>query len=363
MQPLAPTRIRRESDVLRALDATLRERLPDGWEMSLDPGERIGRNIADAVLTITAPDGTLGAAVVEAKMRLDGRDLDRVLTQARMLTVDLPADGPERGPPLIAARFLSRRARDELASRGVNYADTTGNIRIVLARPGLYISDSGADRDPAPERRGLQSLTGAAAARVVRALFDAKPPVKVRELAERSGTSSGTISRVFELLERDAVVERGAGGTIVGVDRTRLVERWSEDYSFTESNLTSLFLEPRGIERLLARLQDAPFRYAVTGSLAARLVAEFADAKLAMVYVDDIDRAAAELGLVPVESGGNVLLAEPFDPVVFENTWERDGVKYAALGQVAADLLSSPGRGPAEGEELLRNITEGNRDG
>ena len=363
MQPLTPTRIRRESDVLRALDAAFRERLPEGWEMSMAPGERVGPNIADAVLTVTAPDGSRGVVAVEAKMRVDGRDVQGVLDQARMLTVDLPADGPERGPPLVAGRFLSRRVRDELARRGVNYADTTGNIRIVLARPGLYISDSGADRDPAPERRGLQSLTGVAAARVVRALFDAEPPVKVRELAERSGTSSGTISRVVELLEREAVVERGDGGTIVGVDRTRLIERWTEDYSFTESNATTLFLEPRGIERLLSRLRDAPFRYAVTGSLAARLVAEFADTKLAMAYVDDIDRAATELGLVTVESGGNVLLAEPFNPVVFENTWARDGITYAALGQVAADLLTAPGRGPAEGEELLRAIAAGKDNG
>ena len=288
---------------------------------------------------------------VEAKMRVDGRDLQGVLDEARMLTVDLPADGPERGPPLVAGRFLSRRVRDELARRGVNYADTTGNIRIVLARPGLYISDSGADRDPAPERRGLQSLTGVAAARVVRALFDADPPVKVRELAERSGTSSGTVSRVFELLEREAIVERGDGGTIVGVDRTRLIERWTDDYSFTESNTMSLFLEPRGIERLLSRLPDAPFRYAVTGSLAARLVAEFADTKLAMVYVDDIDKAATELGLVTVESGGNVLLAEPLDPIVFENT----GNATASPTQRLARSQPTCSRPPVAGRRRARN--------
>lgn len=361
--PPLPTQISRESDVLRALDTAIRERLPDGWDMSLAAGQRVGRSIADAVLTVTAPDGTRGAAAVEARLRVDGRDLDKVLAQARMLTVDLPADGPERGPPIVAARFLSRRIRDELATRGVNYADASGNIRIALARPGLYISDSGADRDPVPDRRRLRSLAGDAAARVVIALFDVDPPVKVRELAERSGTSLGTISRVFELLEREAVVERGEGGTIVSVDRARLIERWTEDYSFTQSNTTSLFLEPRNIERLLKRLRAAPFRYAVTGSLAARQIAEFAEAKLAMVYVDDIDRAAADLGLVPVEGGGNVLLAEPSDRSVFENTWERDGISYAAVAQVAADLLTAPGRGPAEGEELLRVAAAGKRDG
>ena len=34
-------------------------------------------------------------------------------------------------------------------------------------------------------------------------------------------------------------------------------------------------------------------------------------------------------------------------------TWQRDGLTYAAPAQVAADLLTSPGRGPAEGEALI----------
>jgi hypothetical protein len=38
---------------------------------------------------------------------------------------------------------------------------------------------------------------------------------------------------------------------------------------------------------------------------------------------------------------------------VFERTSQRDGLSYAAPAQVAADLLTSPGRGPQEGEELI----------
>ena len=43
----------------------------------------------------------------------------------------------------------------------------------------------------------------------------------------------------------------------------------------------------------------------------------------------------------------------PLDSVALERTWEADGVTLAALSQVAADLLTSPGRGPAEAEQLL----------
>ena len=45
--------------------------------------------------------------------------------------------------------------------------------------------------------------------------------------------------------------------------------------------------------------------------------------------------------------------------VVYDRADSCEGVVYAALTQVAADLLTSPGRGPAEGEELLRWM-EGN---
>jgi len=58
-------------------------------------------------------------------------------------------------------------------------------------------------------------------------------------------------------------------------------------------------------------------------------------------------------GLRPADAGANVMLLRPFDPVVFARTWAEEGVSFAALSQVAADLLSSPGRGPAEGEELI----------
>jgi len=75
--------------------------------------------------------------------------------------------------------------------------------------------------------------------------------------------------------------------------------------------------------------------------------------RLTAIYVDNPKRAADQLGLRPAERGGNVLLAEPFDPVVFERTTETDHLAYAALPQVAADLLTSPGRGPSEAEELL----------
>lgn len=64
--------------------------------------------------------------------------------------------------------------------------------------------------------------------------------------------------------------------------------------------------------------------------------------------------SCSKSGLRRPEAGANVLLVEPFDSVVFDPTWDRNSITYATLTQVAADLLTSPGRGPAEAEELIR---------
>lgn len=120
-----------------------------------------------------------------------------------------------------------------------------------------------------------------------------------------------------------------------------------------ERATTTSWLDPRGLPAFLAKLPSASTRYAVTGSQAAARKAPVAAARSASVYVDDPAETAAALGLRPADAGANVLLLAPIDDLVFEDLWTDAGVRYAALPQVAADLLSGPGRGPAEAEALL----------
>ena len=53
------------------------------------------------------------------------------------------------------------------------------------------------------------------------------------------------------------------------------------------------------------------------------------------------------------KAGANVILAEPHDPVVFERTIMRDELRVVSPSQLAADLLTGPGREPSQGNELL----------
>ena len=65
------------------------------------------------------------------------------------------------------------------------------------------------------------------------------------------------------------------------------------------------------------------------------------------------------LNLRAADSGANVILLAPFDPVVFDRTWTDRSTIFVAPSQAAVDLLTSPGRGPAEAEAVLERMASG----
>ena len=324
----------------------IRLRLPTGWRATsrrrADPG-------ANWILDVSAPDESSGAFFVEEKRNLDPRDVP--------VAVLRPQKGAQGRPLLLVAPFLSPRTRELLRDAGASYVDATGNIRLVLERPGLFIEARGSDKDPKSEPRPLRSLKGRAAGRVVRALCDLDPPYGVRELAEKASTSLGSVARVVGLLDREALVERDEAGRIERVRRPELIRRWTQDYGLQRSNQVMSCLAPRGLTAVLAGLRQRD-GYSITGSLAASRRLASAPPRLATLYVEDLEGLARALDVRPTDAGANILLLRPYDPVVFERTWSKDGLVFAALSQVAADLLTSPGRGPSEGEELLRWMGE-----
>lgn len=330
----------RQADIEAALVAPARRCVPKSWEVLYESGDT--REVGGR-FTVVASDGSRAEFVVEAKRVIEARNVELAVRQARQ--------GGEN--VLLYANYLSPRTRERIAELGANYADATGNLRIVAERPALFVQAVGADRDPSPTERKLASLKGPAAGRVVRALCDFRPPYGVRELAARCATPQSTVARVLELLDREALVERNPRGPITATDVPGIVRRWVADYSLISSNTATNWLAPRGLPALVERLRGTSRRYAVTASLAAARMASVAPPRLAVVYVERADQAAKEFELHETESGANVLLVEPFAEVVFERTLLRNGLNLASPSQVAADLLTSPGRGPAEAEALL----------
>jgi len=325
--------------------------LPTGWRIQRLPSWHPGGDDVDVQLAVQAPSGAGTAIAVQVKSRVEPRDIPRIVEQLRGYNPDIPH--------MVTAPFLSPRTRELLRRRGVGYADMTGNIWLAVDTPAIFISDRGADSNPWREGgQSLRSLKGSTAGRVVRALCDYRPPYGVRHLADRSCTPVASVSRVVTLLDREVLVTRDSHGGVAGVDWPALIHRWTQDYSLTGSNRIYRFVEPRGGAVLLDKLVTTKHRYAITGTLAAEEKAPFAPARLSVFYAENGLETARELDLRAADAGANVLVAEPFDEVVFERTWEANDRVYAALSQVAADLLTSPGRGPVEGVELLRWMRE-----
>jgi len=332
--------------LLRGARTLIERRLPPGWAVELL------RATPPTGLTLRGPDGREAEVPVVVRTGLEPRDVPSLVARATL-------------PLIVVSPYLGPRARQLLALAGASYADSTGNLRLVVGTPAIFIEGSGSGRDPDRAPRPLHSLRGPAAGRVVRALCEFQQPFGVRSLASAAATPLGTVSRVVSFLEAEAMLTRDEHKQIVSVDWAALLTRWAEDYGVTTSNVLRPYLEPRGLNALWPKLTTLP-RYAATGSSVGTSVAP---TRLAMLYVDDPDAAARTLELTATEAGANVWLLAPYDDVVFDRMRRRripsgdSSVDLAtvSLPQAVVDLLTSPGRGPEEALALVEQM-RGNVD-
>jgi hypothetical protein len=334
-----------ERDLVEFATTELAGLLPEGWSLLEEPRPPE----ADGKISISAPDGRSGSLLIEAKSLMNPRDVLFALDQMVRF-----GEGMDRY--LMVARYLSPRARDLLEGSGVSYADSTGNVWLSLGSPGLLIRTQGEDRDPyrAPER-GISSLKGGPASRVVRALADCRPPWTMRDLAEVAGTSLASTSRTIDFLDREALVTRNDLGSIIEVDWQGALSRWAADYELLKNRgrVTNL-VAPRGLETALTKLRGWRSPYALTGSHAAQPWAPYADPRLGLIYTRDTAELQDRLGASPAQATPNMIAIEPKDDLPFMRTVERNGLRLVAPSQAVVDLLVGPGRNPSEGAELLR---------
>ncbi len=329
----------------------LRQRLPTAWSIERSqrqPAEDAGR--AGAVIKVQAPN-VYATLTVEAKRSVAPRDVEALLGRVGR---QLRALAPHVGI-LVVAPWLSARTRELLSDEDMNYLDQTGNASIRLENPAVFIRTEGSTRDPAPGPRAKANVRGPKAARLIRALVDVCPPYGVRELAAAAGVAPGYVSRLLDALDHEALIARSRRGRVEETDVSRLLRRWADTYDVFKANSVSAFIAPTRAPGAMAALADAraSAQTAITGSFAAVRFAPVAAPTLLAVYSDNPDRLARELDLLPADHGANVVLLSPFDPVVWERTQEREGVRYVAASQAAVDCLTGTGRMPAEGEALV----------
>lgn len=356
-----------DDSVATQAQAWLEQAIPPGWKIETEKLQEASKKLgqADALLRISNGISEQAKFVVKIKKQFVSRDIATVLEQLKRVQAQI-----DNAAPMIIARYISESVQKSLRNLGVSYADATGNLQIIYPKTSTYIRDVGAKSDPwRGPGRPRNSLRGAPATRVLQSLIEVKPPFSIPHIIKLAKSSSGVTYRVIEYLESEkllTLVQNTKGPKpkqeVESILWREIIERWSQDYEFQSSNDVQSFIEPRGMETLLKKLKSIGNNsYAITGSLSANIYSPYANPKLAMIYAKDVEDLAATLRITPVSTGANVLLAVTDHESIFENIKVRNGLTYVSTVQTAMDLLTSPGRGPSEGEELL-NWMESNQN-
>lgn len=354
--PGSSTKDLQARELLDAAFDAVETALPNGWldrsesefAQSLD---RMGARNIDATLTIKVPNGEFVRYVIALlpNRSLKRRDLASPIAKIESFAM---ATGMQ---PMLVAWYLSPPVRDQLEAQGFSYADATGNLWLTAEQPALAVRNRGADRDP---RRGpgriRGSLKGEPAARVVRALVDARPPITVPQLIELSEASVSAAYRIVEFLQEEGLIERDTRQPIKRIEWASILRRWILDYAQEQPSFARGYLQPHGVMAAIDELRgvDAD-AYVLTGSFAANRYLGGDSTRLLTIYSDAPNALAARIGAEPSEQGANVMIYSRGLSWAKINSKALDSLRYAAPSQVAADMAIGPGREPNESEGLI----------
>lgn len=345
MQPGQET----EAQLLNSAIEVLSRRLPPDWVVEK---ASIGGDPEPRDLIIKAPNAASQALVlVEARPDVSARDV-QVLMGGPWKRWRRQAGNQ---PILLIAPYIGPRVRELLTEESVSYLDLTGNVRISLNYPGVFIELQGTQRDPSRAKPRV-GLRGAKVGAVVRVLADAAPPYTGAEIARTANVNEGYLSRVLEKLSDEGLIERESFGPVTGVDWPAMLRRRAQTLDLFRIAGTYRYVARQGARALLENLKDSGSDPppTITGSFAAARLAPVAAPTLLVVYTLTPRELAEELGLLPAEAGADTVLIRPDNEVVFARSKaDEGGLTWAAPSQVAIDCLAGSGRMPAEGAAVI----------
>lgn len=345
-----------EETLLNEAVATLRDRLPAGWSLE-EITYTSGDGPADQLWEIRGPSASSRGLIVEARSELSPRAVKIMLGGGLLKRLR----GVAGHPILVVAPYIGRRSRELLVEEGVNFLDLTGNVRLVLNNPAVFVETQGADKDPSEKPRRKTGLRGANLGGVVRVLVDVRPPYGTTEIANAARVSPGYVTRILKTLSAEALIERGTNrGPVTDVDWKGLIRRRAEALDLLAPHTTGLYVAPNGARNFAEALGRADEKLVLSGSFAAVELAPIAAPALLVLYTLSLnkDQLARSLGLISASEGGDVALVRPENANVFMNIDERKTPFVAAPSQVAIDCLSGSGRMPSEGEALIDWMAE-----
>jgi hypothetical protein len=295
-----------------------------------------------------------------ASITLDGKtyrfDLHYLLTPtiAEIPTADLSA----KTQPLLVVPRLSEVFLEACRQNQVSVADLNG--RFYLRGQGLLISISRlAGRNFRFELEPRNVFVGKSV-RIVRSLLsDSERLWRQSELIERTGATSGLVSRIVTHLTRQGLLKKIDARRFHLVSPLALLDAWAEADDFGRRAKTHRFTALNNDPVRLAKsirnvLTHGGPHFAFTQWIAAWLRHPFTEPPVVSLYVPQLpsDDILHELGLRPVSDAGRVWFHIPADEGVFLEKRFADDLPVVSDAQIYLDLQKTGLRGPEQAQAL-----------
>jgi hypothetical protein len=272
----------------------------------------------------------------------------------KAIIYDLITSNEEQYTVLIVPS-ISNGISQIIKEAGYGYMDMSGNIFISF--DNVHLERSG-NRNQRLEKRTLKNIFSRKASRIVRAMLsDPNRKWNIEALSSSAGTSMGLTSIEIKRLSEEGFVESKRNSVRL-VAPKELLDAWSNVYSM-KGKRTGYYCPIKDIDSIYEKLRKVPGeKYALTLGSASMLVAPSVRTTDFNLYTSDPESIIDALELVPVEFGGNVILIEPEDDVVFKDKDRIDDLSVVSIIQLYLDLYQYPTRGKEQAEAVRNKYLE-----
>jgi hypothetical protein len=284
------------------------------------------------------------------------------------------ADVAEEWPAnlVLLARRLSPGAIEWLRARSANWADETGQARI-LGPDGLIVIREPAQRPPKERASSTFTWSKSAITTAEAILAREDRALQATELANTTGWSVPQTANVLTAFDGlgwtvKRGTTRGPGAHRQLVDADGMLAAWSAAVAEERRPTRLAHRATRDVMRLLhgdlAPVLERGTRWAISGWAGLELAAPFATTTPSLhIYVAQGDFASPlsdaieEAGLREVDEGGRVIFWA-VDPRVLDLAWRSQNIPIVSPPRLYADLSSLGARGQDAADHVREQLVD-----
>jgi hypothetical protein len=254
---------------------------------------------------------------------------------------------------VLVAPFLSDRGRRLCERSNIGCIDLSGNI--YLKFDNVYINQWGIGNKYKIERK-QKNLLSLKSSLIIRSMLDnLEKRWTMQELSSYCSVSLAQVFKVLDSLEAEDYIEKKRGAIRIS-DPSGLLDLMVNGYSFNDQKIVGYYSPLKGYEQIFSKLRETRNDYALTLGAAAQLVLPVVRSVDVYLYSNDFSGVINDLGLEPVEFGGNVYLIEPKDDGIMKSSRSIAGVRVVSNIQLYLDLYNYPQRGREQADAIREKI-------